>query len=120
MTVKKLLLGLATASVLASTMMAAPASAQPYYGPHRDRTVIVRRGPVCTFRTVISRDRFGHRVVSRCSHLPLTAKIYQNTKERGIDSALFAFCREVLIPLEQFFYQSLPPLTLFHRVAEFS
>ncbi len=66
---KKFLFGLAAASVLATTMIAAPASAQPYYGPdrgfHRDREVIVRRGPICSFRTVVSRDRWGHRVVSR-------------------------------------------------------
>ena len=77
---KKLSLGLAAAALLGLASFSAPASAftaplsgisghsdvteVQYRGQYRGRRMM-RRGPVCTVRTVITRGAYGRRIVKK-------------------------------------------------------
>jgi hypothetical protein len=73
---KKLSLGFAAAALLGLAAFSAPASAfqapLPGIGSHVDATDVqyrsrrvIRRGPVCTVRTVVTRGPYGRRVVKK-------------------------------------------------------
>ena len=79
---KKIAFGIAAAAALGLASMVAPASATTitvdttnvaapitdFSSQHRHRahrTTVIRRGPVCTVRTVIKRGPYGRRVVNK-------------------------------------------------------
>ncbi|MCX7319843.1 MAG: hypothetical protein NT113_10230 [Hyphomicrobiales bacterium] len=77
---KKFALGFAAAAAIGLASLVAPASATTvtqattvapitdFSSQHRHgarRTTIIRRGPVCTMRTVIKRGPYGRRVVKK-------------------------------------------------------
>lgn len=77
---KKFAFGIAAAAVIGLASLVAPASATTvtetktvapitdFSSQHRHRahrTTIIRRGPVCTVRTVVKRGPYGRRVVNK-------------------------------------------------------
>jgi hypothetical protein len=80
-TVKKFAFGIAAAAAIGLASMVAPASAttitqtktvapitdfsSQHRGHHAHRTTIIRRGPVCTVRTVVKRGHHGRRIVNK-------------------------------------------------------
>ncbi len=77
---KKFAFGIAAATAIGLASMVAPASAttmvqtrtvapltefSSQHRHHAHRTTIIRRGPVCTVRTVVKRGHHGRRIVNK-------------------------------------------------------